>query len=308
MPPRDTIPANAATLYLRSLGENSFGSLRSNLDEEYGSDSFEKWQSNTGVPIEGLLDTPARQASRTFDDYVKSHIERATYCRYCDWGLGEEDLQGSEVITFLLPSVQETRSISRVLALQTRIAIAEKRFDRAVELMRMNYQLARNVGKMKFLVASLIGIAEVGMTNGTLIDMIATPDSPNMYYALSELPRPTVDLRRAFRMEMTFIEAFLPELFAAESADLSLDGWREEVKEISKSILYVYSGMGMLSGASEEEFVAGYMDMHSDPSIEQLAFRLAPTVMGVLGYADAKQQLIDDGGDPKKLKRCLLLK
>ena len=186
VPPRKTIPANAATMYLRSFGE---GSLRRPIDaayEEYG-DAFYDWQSIEEVPLEALLNTPAKKVSQTFDEYINSHITRATYSRYCDWGLAEEDLTGLETIGFLLPSVQGTRSISRVLALQTRVAIAEKRYDRAAELIRMNYQLGRNVGKMRFLVSSLVAIAEVGITNGTMIDMIAAPDSPNMYYALNRI-------------------------------------------------------------------------------------------------------------------------
>ena len=154
VPPRETIAANAATSYLRSFGEGALSRPLDKAIEEYGHDDMgEWWNLNDGVPIEGLLETPAKKVSQTFDGYIKGYIERATRCRYCDWGLAEEDLSGPEVIEFLLPSVQQTRSISRVLALQTRIAIAEKRFDRAAELMRMNYQLGRSVGKMKFLVS-----------------------------------------------------------------------------------------------------------------------------------------------------------
>ena len=306
VPPRETIAANAATSYLRSFGE---GSLSRPLDaaiEEYGHDDMgEWWTLNDGVPIEGLLETPAKKVSQTFDGYIKGFIERATRCRYCDWGLAEEDLSGPEVIEFLLPSVQQTRSISRVLALQTRIAIAEKRFDRAAELMRMNYQLGSSVGKMKFLVCSLVGLAEVGITNDTMIDMIATPGSPNMYYALSELPRPMVDLRESFRMEMSFVEAFLSELFDTAKADLGLAGWREKMSRISNQISggYVSVQSNIANVPFDGEGVAeGLADIQPDPSVEQLAFRMAPTVVGIFAYGPAKQQLIDGGADAKEVE------
>ena len=252
------------------------------------------------MPIEELLDTPAKEVSQTFDQYIDHHIERATFCRYCDWGLGVEDLNGMELYDFLLPSVQNTRSISRVLALQTRVAIAEKRFDRAAELIRMNYQLGRNVGKIKFLVAGLVGIAEVNITSETLVDMIATPGCPNMYYALTELPRPMVDLRDAWRLETNFTETFFPELFDAKEAELDVAAWRAKVKRIFKSVYF--GSNGMLEEDLPEEMTVGFKDVQSDPSVQQLVLSLAPTVIGVFAYGDAKQQLIDDGDDPQKVE------
>ena len=299
VPARETIAANAATLYLRSFGGRSLSDPFDNAFEKYGDDVHE-WRTIDGVPIEGLLETPAKEVSQTFDEYIDHHIERATYCRYCDWGLGEEDLDGIELYGYLLPSVQNTRSISRVLALQTRVAIAEKRFDRAAELIRMNYQLGRNVGKVKFLVATLVGIAEVSITNDTLIEMIAAPDCPNMYYALTELPRPMVDIRDAWRLETNFIETFFPELFDAEEADLDVEAWRAKVKRIFKSVYF--GSNGMLEEDLPEEMTVGFKDVQSDPSVQQLGLSLAPTVIGVFAYGDAKQRLIDDGGDPQKVE------
>ncbi|MDB2686924.1 hypothetical protein N9Y42_06900 [Mariniblastus sp.] len=297
VPARETIAANAATLYLRSFGGDTLSNLVDNAIEKHG-DEYSKWRSIDDLPIEGLLDTPAKEVSQTFDQYIDDHIERATFCRYCDWGLGEEDLDGIELYGFLLPSVQNTRSISRVLALQTRVAIAEKRFDRAAELIRMNYQLGRNVGKIKFLVAGLVGIAEVSITNETLVDMIATPGCPNMYYALTELPRPMVDLRDAWRLETNVIETFFPELFDAEEADLDVEAWRAKVKRIYKSVYF--GSHGMLEEDHPED--VGFKDVQSDPSVHQLFLNLTPTVIGVFAYGDAKQQLVDDGDDPQKVE------
>ena len=296
VPPRDTVAMNAATVYLRALGGGTYKRLTDNAYEEHGYEKLAVWQSNDGVPIEGLLDTPARKVSQTFDDFIKAHIEAGTKCRYCDWGMAEEDFAGPELLTLDLGVIQNFRGISRVLALQTRVAIAEKRFDRAVELMRMNYQLGIGVGKMKFLVASLVGLAEVSITNGGMVDMIAAPGSPNMYYALTELPRPTVDLREAWRIEMTTAETLFPELFDAEGSDLTVEAWREKVWRISKS--YFDWTVALNNGAPRE----APTEIQSEPSIEQLAYHLVPTVASVLAYGSAKQQLIRDGDDPAKVE------
>jgi len=191
--------------------------------------------------------------------------------------------------------VQDTRNISRVLALQTRVAIAEKRFDDAVRLMRMNYQLAGNVNKMNFLVSSLVAIGEVGITNDTMIDLIATPGSPNMYWALTELPRPIVDLRDSFRMDVTMFNRIFPELFEAAGTDRSVEHWKGLMEELADSIAATAASTGQAR-------TSGLLEDQSPPTPEQLAFKLGPTVVGILGYKNAKQQLIDSGADAKDVE------
>lgn len=289
--PRDTVAGNAATHYLRSFGERSLSRPVEAAYDKYG-DAFYQWQSNADVPIEELLDTPADEVSKTFDQYINHHIARATQCRHCDWGLAEEDLRGAEILDFLLPSVQETRSLSRVLALQTRVAIAEKQFDRAISLMRMNYQLAKNVNNQKFLVSGLVAIAEVGITNGTLIDMIATPDSPNMYWALTELPRPFINLREAFRMDVTMMNGLLPEIFEAEAKEMSIGAWRDFSIKIRDSGFYASMST---RGGSGQDFIEETKNIQSEATPDQLLFKAAPTILGILAYKESKQQLLKDG-------------
>ena len=296
VPPRETIAANAATTYLAAAGRGSFRLMVDNAYEEHGNENIDDWQSIDGVAIEKLLDTPAKSVSQTFDQFIKAYIERGTKCRYCDWGMAEEDLSGSDLMSLDLNAIQDFRAITRVIALQTRVAIAEKRFDRAVELIRMNYQLGINVGKMKFLVASLVGLAEVSITNGTMIDMVAAPGSPNMYYALTELPRPIISLRDAWRIEVTTAETLFPELFDAEDADLGVEAWRAKVERISKS--YFAWNNALADGVYEDAIT----EIQPDPTVEQLAYRLAPTVACVFAYGAAKQQLIDDGDDLQKIE------
>ena len=93
VPPRETIAANAATLYLRSFEDRSLSEALDKVYKEYGDDAFDKWcnarYASNAVPVESLLETPAKEVSRTFDWYVKAHMERATRCRNCDWGPAE---------------------------------------------------------------------------------------------------------------------------------------------------------------------------------------------------------------------------
>ena len=113
--------------------------------------------------------------------------------------------------------------------MRTRLAIAEHRYDDAIETMQKQYRLGRDVAKVPFLVCGLIGIAIDGMTNGTLIDLIANPDSPNMYWALTELPQPPIDLRPAARFEMDFGPRMFPFIHHAETTEHCAAGMESAV-------------------------------------------------------------------------------
>ena len=56
------------------------------------------------------------------------------------------------------------------------------------------------------------------MTNGTLIELIANHDSPNMYWALSELPQPLIDMRPAMQFEMDIGPRMFPFIDRTETA------------------------------------------------------------------------------------------
>ena len=237
----------------------------------------------------GYLATPTEQipidklkiASDKFDSYIKDHIARATRRRTCDWGLKLEDMTGPWFFGMSLDWMQDTRSISRTLAVQTRLAIIESRFDDAVDLMRMNYRLAENVGREKVLVGNLIAMAEAGITNGSMTHFIAAPDSPNMYWALTELPRPIVDLRGAMRLEVTNGLRIIPELASADTEEHSIEEWSRMAREIpAKTMGYSYQ--------SNES--------------DKLGLQFIPLGLGVLSYGPAKQRLIESGMDPAKVE------
>ena len=278
--PDETVAGNAATMYMHSLGENSLRGTWKRITEQFG-DEVESW---------GYYDTPEseapiekhRQASAMFDDYIKQHIARASKRRDCDWGLGLEELKGPMVIGLRLNGLQETRSISRAIALQTRLAIRESRFDDAFDLMRMNYRLGQNVGRVKLLIGSLIGIAEVGIANGNMVDFIAAPDSPNMYWALSELPRPLIDVRGAMRLECGMALRIFPEMGSAEEAEHSHEEWSRIVQNIPRAAMEVQS----------------LEDIELPRGIEFL-----PAAFGIMSYSPAKERLIESGMDAEAVEK-----
>ncbi len=233
-PPHQTIPGNAATHYLRSFGENSLAGPWQTLAEKFGDELHEWYRLET--PTADIPWEKARAASEAFDHYVDHLLRRASRCRVCDWGLAEEDLSGMETVEFLLPSVQQTRTISRVLALRTRVALHDRAFDRAIDHLRMNYQLGHDVSQMKFLVCDLVGIAETGIAHQGMLELIATPGSPNMYWALAELPDPLIDIRDSVRLEMSVAIRLIPELKDVDQAEHTPEEWNRLLTSFVTSV------------------------------------------------------------------------
>ena len=276
----DKIPGNAITHYLRSLGENSLDSPLDYLQKTYGVEVY-GW-SGTDMPAKEVPLDKLRDACSKFDGYVNNHLRRATLCRDSDWGLAEDTLRGRETISFLLPSIQQTRSMARVLVLRNRLAVMDGRFEDSVDHLRMTYTLGQNASKMKFLVAKLVGIAEIGMANDGMLHLISAKGSPNMYWALAELPQPIVSIRDAVRLEASFAIRYFPVLMDVETAQHSPEQWKEKLTQLFDSFEEVFG----LTGQRRSQF-----------GIPGKFFA------GLSGYTAAKKRLVEQGMDTNEVEK-----
>ncbi len=275
-------PGNAATHYLRAFPESGFEVLMKRTVENYG-EEFHDWYRASNTPLSKLPLDKASQAAASFDGIIENFIAPATFRRDCDWGLGIEEMRGPQIIAVLLPEFQASRSFSRVLALRTRVAIAEGDYDRALEQLRMNYRLAQNVGSEPLLVCGLIGIAEAGMGHQQVIELIGAKDSPNLYWALAELPQPLVDIRKAVQFEMALGLRMFPMLEDAETATHTPEEWaRQLANALSEAGQLTTSGSGFDGGSQQmrQAAVAG---------------------MSLMLYPGAKQRLIEGGMDADRV-------
>ncbi|MEL7497283.1 MAG: hypothetical protein AAFN77_06700 [Planctomycetota bacterium] len=283
VPPHQTIPGNAITHYLRSDGE---GSLRRPIDyarETYGDVIF-KWAS-LETPTDDIKLDDLRAVSSSFESFVQQHLRRATFCRDSDWGLALEDLSGKETYEFLLPSVQQTRTMARILQMRNRLAVIEGRHEDSVEHLRMTYQLAHRVGDLGLLVSGLVAISETSMANQGMMHLISSKNGPNMYWALSELPQPVIDLRSAFQLEAGMALRYFDELDGIESDQLTNAEWKAKLNRTIVQWVELYEMIGYRS---------------SEPMK-----KLTPAItvgMALVSYPQAKQRLIESGLDAETVE------
>lgn len=274
--PQDLSPGNSVSYYMRAYPENGPANNMKHLRERFG-DVVDDWY-DPEFPLSNFSREDIDLANSWISDFIREFLDPGSRCRDCDWGYNPADLRGEKVITVLLPEIQAIRSFSRQLALYTRVAIADRRYDDAINAMRISYRVGQDTGKHPFLVSGLVGIAITQYADRGVAELIAAPDSPNLYWALSELPNPPLPLREALRLEMSIGPRTFLVLDNPDDAKHSPEEW---------NVIWKKQWMAFfdLDGARPSAALA------------------VPLLSGLSGYSHAKQRLIDWGRTAEEVDR-----
>ena len=107
-----------------------------------------------------IKDIPLAEAKGLLASYqnVLREVELGSMCKGCDWEFDPR----TEAFELLLPEIQETRAISRLVVLKAKIAILEKNIDEAMHWIEVGLTLAQHTGDGPIIIQALVGIAETG--------------------------------------------------------------------------------------------------------------------------------------------------
>jgi hypothetical protein len=139
------------------------------------------------LPLPRLPTKDVRQELAAYDD-VYELLDRAARCDHCDWGVRERLRRKG--MGALLPEIQPLRECALLLAVRARLEMADGHPDRALATLRSGFALARHTGDAETLIHFLVGTAVAANMANQLDALIARPDAPNLYYALTDLPVP----------------------------------------------------------------------------------------------------------------------
>jgi hypothetical protein len=145
------------------------------------------------VPAEQL---PQQQAEAALQKCMESLrlVARAVRCKKCNWpplkpGATPPDLSGY-------------RNLQYIIRLWARLETARAGYEGALLAMQTGFGMARHVGRapvsMQVQTASAIGEVMCREVD----QFIQCKDSPNLYEALSNLPRPLVDMEKAIEKDL----------------------------------------------------------------------------------------------------------
>src|SRR5262249_717404 len=111
----------------------------------------------------------------------------------------------------LLPDIQQLRELAGALKVRFRLEVAEGRLDDALVTAKTLLALSRHLGEHPTLIGELVGVAIGSLAVGPLEEMIQQPGSPNLFWALTDLPRPFIDLHKGVQGDrMMMDEVFAP--------------------------------------------------------------------------------------------------
>jgi hypothetical protein len=274
----DQTPGNAALEYYRSLSPEWWSNIRQPK-------TWERVEKALQTPLKDLRRKETTEGPAGWDNLgwienikMLQHVDRAARRESVDWGMAERLRR--EGYGLLLPDVQGLRQIGTLLAVRARLEIAEGRYDKAVYTLQTGLALAYHVGDSVILIQELVGIAIAQLMFAQLEELIQQPGAPNFYWALTELPRPFFDLRKALQGEKLALFVSVPELHSMETTRLT--------EEQQQKLLPV------LGGGLEAGGIFGGKPKWSD--------RLMGTLLVLRAYPEAKQALIAEGRKPEEVE------
>ena len=262
----DRTPGNAAVAY------NKMGiQLSENNDKELGQ-TLSKWL------LTPLADLPREEIEKklTAHQRILDALDREARREQCDWEL---PLREENPIAMLLPEVRPIRTFGRLLAVQARLQIAKGEYDEAIHSLQTGYALGRHVAEGETLVNALVGMAICDMMSDQVEVLIQQPDSPNLYWALTSLPRPIISLRKAAEAEMSTVYLMFPGLRDVDDGARDPEYWRQFLDRVSSDSRNWWWG-----------------------SKPEMGWRPAFTMLTLKGYPDAKRALLEQGRSPEEVE------
>jgi hypothetical protein len=218
-----------------------------------------------------LKDLPAEQL-RNYGGNALAQADWGARLDTPDWQV--TDRVQTEGADLRLPELVPLRELAGALQVRFRGEVARGDFDDAVRTAKTMFALARHLGECPALAANRLGLAVAEMAVETLAEMVQQPNCPNLYWALTDLPCPLVELRKGAQGDRAAADTELRSL--KDDAPLS-DAEAEEV-------------VGKFSGR------AGYAREQAGKPPRNLRAEFAARAKDAAGVRAARRRLTDAGG------------
>jgi hypothetical protein len=200
---RDIHPGNAALAYYRAFSPEWYPNFTRHPEFTH----FQEW---LDLP---LAKAPLEEVYSGVTINMLRELDRGARLESCDWQMLPRLRQDS--LAMLIPDLQGFRPLSVALALRGRLELRERTFDKAVYTLQTGLTLGKHVGEGPTLVGYLIGNACTAHMLQVAEEFVQQPGAPNLYWALTDLPRPLIDVRRPLQGERVMVDALFPEVRAA---------------------------------------------------------------------------------------------
>ena len=260
----DQKTGNAALLYY------SAAALCPDGDPEDIQQKISDWRD---LPVDQLDRKEVDEALSSFSNCFH-HIKLAAQRTYCQWEMPLED-----GFAMQLPHLSTFRRMIFAMQLQIRLKIADGQTDQALEMLQHGLYMGRGIAQGPTVIQDLVGTAITAVLLKEVEGLMQMSDSPNMYWALTTLPDPMIDMHSSleYEREMLFIE--FPALRNLENEVLSPAEASAIISDFMNKIQTLGGGMG------------------------DVPFKgLLPVGWVMLHYSDAKEFLVRKGFSQQRIE------
>lgn len=275
-------PGNATTMYYRAM------LIHSQVLTTLTPAQRAEWANDTNQLLEqSSKDFDVSKADRWVRGSVLEQAMEGALRRDCDWSFQLQSLKGSEAIMFLLPDMQEMRSLSRMVMIDAKRNLAQGKMDQAIRSVQCGYQMGAHCCREPLLICDLIGIACASQASLVVEEIVATPGSPNLYWALASFPKDEWSMKPAYDFESDFAFRMFPFLKDAETVERTSDEWDRMIASAAQDMDGYSSAFGI--PVSEARGAFGYQ------------LRMAALLS--LNYSESKKELIQSGLDKESVEK-----
>jgi hypothetical protein len=178
-------PGNAAQWYLRCFAEQrNFFFSKSGVDER----NLLLTQPLSQIPIEKF---------RNYGGSALTQADWAARLDTVDWQVVQRLQSGDSEL--LQPELGPLHVLGIALRARTRVELAAHHPDDAVRTIKTLFAFARHLGENPTEAANRLGLKIESLALDAVEEMIQQPESPNLYWALTSLPSPIVELRKGMQ-------------------------------------------------------------------------------------------------------------
>jgi hypothetical protein len=202
-------------------------------------------------PLHSLSPAELKELSVVTHWKLLQEVDRGARRPNYDWELTEP--LRKEGIALPLPDVQSMRSLGMLLRARAKVELSERDFNKAARTLQTGLALGRHIANGPTLIQGLVGVAVASMMLQVIDDWIDLPDAPNLYWALTNLPHPLIDLRTGFEGERVWLDAMFPGIRDL-LADPTIPG--PSVEQLKKS----FDSLTMLDGGHTRIFLIALGD------------------------------------------------
>ena len=231
---------NAALFYLKAGGFFEQSNARDRIREIQRAASASAEKSNVQVhnmPPNSYLSTapndlPIEEVRKYINlfGFQTFFLEEAWRLR--SFSMDRNIRQFANPIEYLLPEIQAMRELARNQSIRCRLAIAEGRMEDAIRILGQQFALARHLGKDDFYVSALVGIAIEQVAWNDALYLVQHKEAPNLYWALTAIPNPLVELDRAHAFERQLLFEQLKPLREIDATPRPVEYWNDFIDRL----------------------------------------------------------------------------